>query len=63
MFRKVVVEFDAPSIKRCDSGYCIARGDQANEDWRNANKYNGHWGVISGLSAPDIFKNVVPMAL
>ena len=63
MLRKVVVEFDTPSIKRYDCEHCIVHGDQANEDLWNANKYNEHWGDISRCSAPDVFKNVVPMAL
>ena len=63
MLRKVVVEFDAPSIKRYDGRHRIAHGDQANEDWWNADKCNRHWGDISGCSAPDIFINVVSMAL
>ena len=48
VLRKVLVELDAPSIKRYDGEGSIVRSDQANEDWWNANKYNVHWGVISG---------------
>jgi len=48
VLRKVVIEFNAPSIKRYDGGHCIARGNQANEDWWNTDKDNVHRGDISG---------------
>jgi len=63
VLRKVLFEFDAPSIKHLDGEHCIVHSDQANEDWWNANKCNEHWGDISGCSAPDVFNNVVPMTL
>ena len=63
MLRKVVLEFDAPSIKHYDGDHCVVHGDQANENWWNANKCNVDWGGINGYNAPDIFSNIISMAL
>ena len=63
MLHKVVVEFDASSIKHYDGEHCIVHGDQADEDWWNVNKCNPHWGDITRCIAPDIFNNIIPISL